>query len=101
MLPSNNENERLHPLEGLVGLLENCISNSRHHAILFPVESIFSEDLDGVFQKMIDVVCKETSLHLLDVLNNKYKFMEHLKAMRRYLLLGQGDFIRHLMDLLE
>lgn len=27
--------------------------------------------------------------------------MEHLKAMRRYLLLGQGDFIRHLMDLLE
>ncbi len=50
---------------------------------------------------MIDVVCKETSLHLLDVLNNKYKFMEHLKAMRRYLLLGQGDFIRHLMDLLE
>ena len=50
---------------------------------------------------MIDVVCKETSRHLLDVLYNKYKFMEHLKAMRRYLLLGQGDFIRHLMDLLE
>ena len=24
-----------------------------------------------------------------------------LQAMRRYLLLGQGDFIRHLMDLLE
>ncbi len=25
MLPSNNDNERLHPLEGLIGLLENCI----------------------------------------------------------------------------
>jgi gamma-tubulin complex component 3 len=35
------------------------------------------------------------------VLHAKYQFMDHLKAMRRYLLLGQGDFIRHLMDLLE
>ena len=26
--------------------------------------------------------------------------MDHLVGMRRYLLLGQGDFIRHLMDLL-
>ena len=26
--------------------------------------------------------------------------MDHLSGMRRYLLLGQGDFIRHLMDLL-
>ena len=65
------------------------------------VESIFTQDLDGVFQKMIDTVYKETSMHLLEVLHTKYKFMEHLKAMRRYLLLGQGDFIRHLMDLLE
>ena len=24
MLPSNNDNERLYPLEGLIGLLENC-----------------------------------------------------------------------------
>jgi hypothetical protein len=24
-----------------------------------------------------------------------------MQAMRRYLLLGQGDFIRHLMDLLK
>ncbi len=65
------------------------------------MESIFSEDLDGVFQNMIDVVCKETSAHLLHVLYTKYQLVEHLKAMRRYLLLGQGDFIRHLMDLLE
>ncbi|KAK2168865.1 hypothetical protein NP493_1211g00044 [Ridgeia piscesae] len=65
------------------------------------VESIFSQTLDGHFQKMIDTVYLETSKHLLEVLHLKYKFMDHLKAMRRYLLLGQGDFIRHLMDLLE
>jgi len=62
---------------------------------------MFTQDLDGIFDKIVDTVYRETSRHLLHVLHTKYKFMEHLKAMRRYLLLGQGDFIRHLMDLLE
>ncbi|KAL4219924.1 Gamma-tubulin complex component 3 [Mactra antiquata] len=64
-------------------------------------EWMFTQDLSNNFLNMIDRVYKETSRHLLDVLHSKYKFMDHLKAMRRYLLLGQGDFIRHLMDLLE
>lgn len=64
-------------------------------------QSMFVQDEEASFQKMIDGVYTDTSLHLLDILHSKYKFMDHLKAMRRYLLLGQGDFIRHLMDLLE
>ncbi|XP_013415922.1 gamma-tubulin complex component 3 homolog [Lingula anatina] len=63
--------------------------------------SMFTQDLDGKFQAMIDTVYEETSRHLLEILHTKYKLMDHLKALRRYLLLGQGDFIRHLMDLLE
>ncbi|KAH9512398.1 Gamma-tubulin complex component 3 [Bulinus truncatus] len=63
--------------------------------------SMFSQDQNSDFQQMLDSVYELTSQHLLDVLQTKYKFLEHLKAMRRYLLLGQGDFIRHLMDLLE
>ncbi|GFO47439.1 gamma-tubulin complex component [Plakobranchus ocellatus] len=62
---------------------------------------MFSQDQNSDFQQMLDSVYEVTSQHLLDVLQKKYKFLEHLKAMRRYLLLGQGDFIRHLMDLLE
>ncbi|XP_062521244.1 gamma-tubulin complex component 3 homolog isoform X2 [Corticium candelabrum] len=49
----------------------------------------------------VDLAYRETSKRLLEILHTKYKFMDHLKALRRYLLLGQGDFIRHLMDLLE
>ncbi|GAB6019866.1 Gamma-tubulin complex component 3 [Chamberlinius hualienensis] len=64
-------------------------------------ESVFTHDRDGDLHKIIDVTYQETSRHLLNVINTTYKFMDHLKAMRRYLLLGQGDFIRHLMDLLE
>ncbi|CAL1545342.1 unnamed protein product [Lymnaea stagnalis] len=63
--------------------------------------SMFSQDQNSDFQQMLDKVYELTSQHLLEVLQVKYKFLEHLKAMRRYLLLGQGDFIRHLMDLLE
>ncbi|XP_063067999.1 gamma-tubulin complex component 3 [Engraulis encrasicolus] len=58
-------------------------------------------DLEGAFQGKIDAAYFDTSKYLLDVLNKNYQLLEHLQAMRRYLLLGQGDFIRHLMDLLK
>lgn len=80
----------LHGREAIRSTLENT-----------NVESLFTQDHDGDLQRMIDVAYKETGLHVLNVMHSTYKFMDHLKAMRRYLLLGQGDFIRHLMDLLE
>ncbi|XP_049773994.1 gamma-tubulin complex component 3-like isoform X1 [Schistocerca cancellata] len=65
------------------------------------VEALFVEDQDGELQAMLEQAYRETSRRVLDVLNTQYKFMDHLQALRRYLLLGQGDFIRHLMELLE
>lgn len=56
---------------------------------------------DLQFQEMIDMAYSETSSSLIDILMKKYKLMDHFNALRRYLLLGQGDFIRHLMDLTE
>lgn len=32
--------------------------------------------------------------HLMDVLLNKRQFEKHCTAIKRYLLLGQGDFIQ-------
>lgn len=48
----------------------------------------------------IETVYKDTSRKVLDILLNKYHFMHHLYAIKSYLLLGQGDFIRHLMEML-
>ncbi|KAG0193699.1 Gamma-tubulin complex component 3 [Apophysomyces sp. BC1034] len=56
-------------------------------------------DIQAV-ERSIDVTYLETSKQLLDLLKHKYKLMEHLRALKRYLLLGQGDFIQHLMDTL-
>ena len=38
--------------------------------------------------------------HLLRTVFSKYSFVKHCNALKRYLLLGQGDFIQTLMDLL-
>ncbi|CEP14067.1 hypothetical protein [Parasitella parasitica] len=51
-------------------------------------------------EKSIEVAYNVTSRALLNILKTKYKLMEHLKALKRYLLLGQGDFIQYLMDIL-
>lgn len=67
----------------------------------FSAEALFSLDRHSDLQSLMNTTYLEISRRVLDVLNSKYKFMEHMQALRRYLLLGQGDFIRHLMELLE
>jgi gamma-tubulin complex component 3 len=50
---------------------------------------------------VIDITYKRTNSHLLHILNNNYHLDDHLKAFRKYLLLGQGDFVKHLMDIIQ
>lgn len=77
--------------------LQMCVCSS---LLFFTAADLFT-DLENAFQGKIDAAYFETSKYLLDVLNKKYSLLDHMQAMRRYLLLGQGDFIRHLMDLLK
>ncbi|KAI7848139.1 Spc98 family-domain-containing protein [Circinella umbellata] len=51
-------------------------------------------------ERLIDLTYRETSNQLIDLLKHKYKLMDHLRALKRYLLLGQGDFIQYLMGTL-
>ncbi|GAB2266886.1 Gamma-tubulin complex component 3 [Dionaea muscipula] len=41
---------------------------------------------------------KRIDKHLMQVIYDRYKFKEHCLAIKRYLLLGQGDFVQYLMD---
>jgi gamma-tubulin complex component 3 len=54
-----------------------------------------------VLGPIVEEVCKIVSKRLLEIFFQRYKFVEHLNAIKRYLLLGQGDFILHLMDVLH
>ncbi|KAL2456599.1 Gamma-tubulin complex component 3 [Forsythia ovata] len=50
-------------------------------------------------ESLITEAAKRIDKHLLDVLYKQYKFKEHCLAIKRYLLLGQGDFVQYLMDI--
>nr|VZI35997.1 unnamed protein product [Spirometra erinaceieuropaei] len=74
-----------------------AIKNTR----LKDIDSIFAQEFSQSFDLMISTAYKHTSKRLLEILLSQYHFMEHLKACRQFLLLGQGDFIQRLMDLLQ
>jgi gamma-tubulin complex component 3 len=50
-------------------------------------------------ESLVDGAAKRIDKHLLDVMYKRYKFKEHCLAIKRYLLLGQGDFVQYLMDI--
>ncbi|THC99924.1 hypothetical protein EYZ11_000622 [Aspergillus tanneri] len=46
----------------------------------------------------IDEAYKTTMARLIHLMDEKFKLFDHLKALKKYLLLGQGDFIALLME---
>ncbi|KAG7033560.1 Gamma-tubulin complex component 3, partial [Cucurbita argyrosperma subsp. argyrosperma] len=50
-------------------------------------------------ESLVDGAAKRIDKHLLDVMHKRYKFKDHCLAIKRYLLLGQGDFVQYLMDI--
>lgn len=71
------------------------------------IESLFSSSgliisgEDNEFENLLNTAYKEVSQKVLELLFDNYKLKSHFRGLRQYLLLGQGDFIRHLMDLLK
>ncbi|KAI9317136.1 Spc98 family-domain-containing protein [Dichotomocladium elegans] len=85
----------------LIGKSLNFIRYSCQEDAFMPsatqaVEPLSYGDIPEV-ERSIDVTYRETSQRLLGLLKTKYKLMDHLRALKRYLLLGQGDFIQQLM----
>ncbi|CAF1331812.1 unnamed protein product, partial [Didymodactylos carnosus] len=64
-------------------------------------ETLFQQQSSTEFHDMIISAYNETTRHLRLILDEKYHMMDHFKAIKRYLLLGQGDFIKYLTDLME
>lgn len=73
------------------------------------LRSAFDNNIDGLFKfgndsklhELIDQVYFNTSQKVLEIAMGPYRLMEHLFSMRKYLLLGQGDFIGLLMENLK
>ncbi|KAL7749198.1 Microtubule-nucleating Tub4p (gamma-tubulin) complex component [Sorochytrium milnesiophthora] len=61
------------------------------------LHAVSYDDLDTL-EASIDDVYTSTTKRVTRILYEKYALQSHLLAMKKYLLLGQGDFIQVLMD---
>ena len=71
------------------------------HFIIKIICLSFSETAGNRLHEAIEHCYRETSSLVLDTMFRRYKLMDHVSAMRKYLLLGQGDLIRYLLELLD
>lgn len=67
---------------------------------LFRSKGLLNCGEENEFEHLLNTAYKEVSQKALEFLFGNYKLRSHFRGLRQYLLLGQGDFIRHLMDLL-
>lgn len=51
--------------------------------------------------ELINKAYREISKMVLQSLNENFKMLTHLEALRKYMLLGQGDFIHYLLEIIE
>jgi gamma-tubulin complex component 3 len=65
------------------------------------IDGLFKFGSDSKLHELIDQVYLNTSQKVLEIAMGQYSLMEHLYSMRKYLLLGQGDFIGMLMENLK
>ncbi|KIY71475.1 gamma-tubulin complex DGRIP91/SPC98 component [Cylindrobasidium torrendii FP15055 ss-10] len=56
-------------------------------------------DINGL-ERSIDAAYQVASQRLFEVFIDKFKLLDHLIAIKNYLLLGHGDFVEQLMDAL-
>ncbi|XP_050527568.1 gamma-tubulin complex component 3-like [Daktulosphaira vitifoliae] len=55
----------------------------------------------SIISDMINKACTESSTMVLDILKEKFKLFLHFEGLRRYMLLGQGDFVTTLLEILQ
>ncbi|XP_072142560.1 gamma-tubulin complex component 3 homolog [Dermacentor andersoni] len=65
------------------------------------VECLLDGQQEDSFLEFLEQAYHTRNCRVLSVFNTEFKFKEHLQALRQFLLLGQGDFVRHLMDVLD
>ena len=56
-------------------------------------------DISGL-ERSIDAAYQTASQRLFEVFIEKFKLLDHLRALKHYLMLGHGDFADQLMDTL-
>lgn len=83
-------------------LQECCMDSKWVQERAAAVRGVASVNFDQVesLERFVTSVSSEVDRRLIEVLMSQFHFTKHCDALRRYLLLGQGDFVAALMDLM-
>eukprot|EP00002_Diphylleia_rotans_P014175 TRINITY_DN2757_c0_g1_i1.p1 TRINITY_DN2757_c0_g1~~TRINITY_DN2757_c0_g1_i1.p1 ORF type:complete len:882 (+),score=144.03 TRINITY_DN2757_c0_g1_i1:59-2704(+) len=55
----------------------------------------------GKLEKIVEQISEATNKRLVEIMFSKYRLDSHFVALKKYMLLGQGDFVQYLIDLLS
>ena len=69
----------------------------------FDQEELHQASTTETFQKLskwVEHAHEITNKAVVEILFTKFKLKGHCNSIRKYLLMGQGDFMQYLMDLL-
>ena len=75
------------------------VSYHAHTWTIADMAALKYSDLAGL-EHSIDVAYSIASQRLLETFFDKFNLLEHLRALKSYLMLGAGDFTEHLMEAL-
>ena len=70
-----------------------------HKGASHSVTELQYSDISGL-ERSIDTAYRIASQRLFDIFFEKFRLLDHLQAVKNYLLLGYGDFVDHLMETL-
>lgn len=84
-----------------INFIRQCCGNedwvSQSKLAMRGTESDATENIEHVVTEAAEV----TNTQLMGLMMDKFQIRLHCLALKKYLLLGQGDFIQHLMDSLQ
>mmetsp|Transcript_3609 Transcript_3609/g.6859 ORF Transcript_3609/g.6859 Transcript_3609/m.6859 type:complete len:718 (-) Transcript_3609:13-2166(-) len=88
-----------------INFIRQCCSDAKWVSdVYINFEKVFdtaAADSGRVLEVAIHQAAQVTHSRLMYLLLNKFKFAQHCLSIKRFLLLGQGDFIQVLLDLLQ
>ena len=77
-----------------------CCKDNKYDLPIYAENIISKFDISHLneFEECINKLSEITNKRLIELMMNKFKVMIHAKALRKYLLLGQGDFIQQFLS---
>eukprot|EP01133_Synstelium_polycarpum_P001381 gene1381-1591_t len=67
---------------------------------LWALERVATVSQDTDLEALVTSAALRSNGRLMDLMRGRFRLVSHIEALRRYMLLGQGDFIQYLMDTL-